>query len=157
MRIPVRFEGVDDNDRGVFVNANGQKVESDIKELEKMAGRGNYQGAARGPSSIVRVSTTTGGPEAHPWPLIPTNYQWTPHNKSAPLWWISGIEWDSDPLRNPQTGDRIRQLAEIELTQYVRPVVAGNVIERHKAGSDHRKYDWGDGRGRVHSRPKKRR
>src|SRR5580765_2174400 len=46
MQIPVRFEGNDSNDRGVFQNADGRQVENDIAELERMAGRGNYPGAA---------------------------------------------------------------------------------------------------------------
>jgi len=130
MQIPVRFEGIDDNNRGVFQNADGQAVERDIAELERMAGRGNFPGAAVGPSAIVRVSATN--QSGTPIPLIPLNYQWTKNNPQAPVWWISGIDWDADPIRNPRTGERVRQLATVELTQYVRPVTAGSVTTRKK-------------------------
>lgn len=132
MSIPIRFEGIDRDHKHGFQMSDGSGVEHDIKELERMAGRGHFTGAARGPSAIIRVSTTMGGAHSKPHPLIPTNYQWTRHNPSAPLWWISGIEWDADPIRNPFTGDRVRQLATVELTQYVRPVSAASVVTRKK-------------------------
>jgi hypothetical protein len=132
MSVPVRFEGVDTDRKGGFQQSDGSKVENDIRELERMAGRGNFPGAARGPSAVIRVATTKGGNRSKPYPLIPLNYQWTPNNPHAPLWWISGIEWDADPIRNPYSGERVRQLAVIELTQYVRPVSAASVVTRKK-------------------------
>jgi len=130
MQIPIRFEGVDRDHRYGFQMSDGSGVENDIAELERMAGRGNFPGAAVGPSSIIRVSTT--GTNGNPIPLIPLNYQWTKNNPNAPVWWISDIEWDADPIRNPHTGERVRQLCVVELTQYVRPVTAGSVVTRRK-------------------------
>lgn len=149
MQIPIRFEAPP-NAHGSFQDADGSGVERDIAELERMAGRGNFPGAARGPSSIIRVSTTKSGPKSLPYPLIPLNYQWTPNNPTAPVWWISNIEWDADPIRNPATGERVRQLAMVELTQYVKPVSARNVIVRKKMRGGKK----GNGKGKSRTRGK---
>lgn len=131
LQVPVRFESMDN--ALTFVDKDGAKVESDIAELERMAGRGIFEGAAVGAPPLVAVSTTNA--KGDPVQLIPFAFQSSlpkKINPNAPVYWVSGIDWDNDPVRNVK-GDRIRQLATIELTEYVRPKVAMGAAERHKA------------------------
>ena len=128
MEIPVRFEATDEGEGRFNTEINGAYVEDSIAELEKMAGRGKFAGAAVGAPPIVRVTTTDANGYV---PLIPDNYQWTSHADPAPVWWISGIEWDADPIRN-LAGERIRQLATITLTQYVKPRPITSSSQRHR-------------------------
>jgi len=107
MDIPIQFENYGDG--------AGAQIESNIQMLERMAGRGDYPGAAIGPPSVIRVSVTDG--QGNIVPLIPPNYQWSPQNQTAPLWRISGIAWDDNPLRN-DNGYRVRQACVVTVTQY---------------------------------------
>lgn len=115
IEIPVRFESEDR--RGSWHGADGSEVERQITLLEKMAGRGNFAGAAVGAPAIVEISSTAGNDVI---PLIPLNYQRSQANPSAPFYWISGIDWDADAQRNDH-GERIRQLATITVMSYVAP------------------------------------
>lgn len=113
MDIPIRFEA--------FATGQGVNIEVDIRTLERMAGRGNFAGVGVGPPPVIRVSTTNGRGE--PVPLIPANYQWSKDNPSAPLWRVSGIAWDAEPIRNG-AGNRIRQLAVVTVQQHVKVSLA---------------------------------
>lgn len=121
--IPIQFEN--------YAAAEGGVIETNIQILERMAGRGDYPGAAYGPPAVIRVSATdTAGNIV---PLLPPNYQWSPQNQSAPLFRISGIDWDDNPLRNA-TGYRIRQAATVTIAQYTPLVfITRSVTQRAKA------------------------
>jgi hypothetical protein len=106
MEVPIRFEAE---------NRQGVAIEDDIALLERMAGRGDFQGTAIGPPPVVHVSTT--GPSGEVVPLIPRNYQWSPQNRTGPLWRIADIDWDANPIRNVG-GNRIRQLATVTVQQH---------------------------------------
>ena len=108
MDIAVQFEA--------FESGDGTQIEADIATLERMAGRGDYGGAASGPPAVIRVSVTdsTGGRVV---PLIPLNYQWSPQNQTAPLYRIENITWDAGALSDAR-GQRIRQTATITVKQY---------------------------------------
>jgi len=112
--VPIHFEAEPGH--------NGQDVENDIAELEKMAGRGNFTGAAQGAPPRIRVATVSRGKQLIN--LVPSNYRWTEGNANAPLWWVSGISWDDDAWRD-EDGNRIRQFATVTLTQYVTPDGSG--------------------------------
>jgi hypothetical protein len=108
--VPIRFEAVDNN---------GVDVERDIALLERMAGRGNFEGASTGPPPVIRIAAT--GPSGEIVPLIPSNYQWAPQNKNGPLWRVAGIAWDETAgsgVRRNAAGNRIRQLATVTLQQH---------------------------------------
>lgn len=124
MEVPIRFEG--------FHDGEGMDIERDIALLERMAGRGNFPGAATGPPPIIRVTTTDGSPRGKTVPLIPASYQQTRENTQGPLWLISGIDWDPDPIRN-SAGNRIRQLATVTLQQRTRATLLTSVAARAKA------------------------
>ena len=113
LSLPVQFEATGAK--------TGDNVEADITTLERMAGRGNYKGAASGPPAVIRISVTDAYGKIVP--LVASNYQWSPQNPSAPLWRVSGIDWDTGPLSN-NAGKRIRQLATVTLTQYTPIVLA---------------------------------
>lgn len=116
LRVPVRFEAID---------RNGVDVERDIDLLERMAGRGNFEGAANGPPPVIRVSVT--GPDGEVVPLIPSNYQWSFQNKTGPLWRVTAIEWDEsagDGVWRNNAGNRIRQKAVVVLQQHTRVKLA---------------------------------
>lgn len=108
MEVAIRFEAV--------IEGAGLDIERDCALLERMAGRGNFEGAGIGSPPVVRVSTTNAKGEIVP--LIPRGYQWSRQNPSAPLWRIAGIEWDDSVpngvLRNT-AGNRIRQVATVTL------------------------------------------
>lgn len=109
MEIPLRFENV----RG---GGGGLGIESDCALLERMAGRGNFEGAGIGGPPVIRVSTTNSRGDVVP--LIPRGYQWSPQNPSAPLWRITGIDWDnsvSDGVLRNSAGNRIRQKVTVTL------------------------------------------
>lgn len=108
LEIPIWFEAV---------RRNGVDVERDIKLLEKMAGRGAGTVHGDGPAPIVRVSTTDNAGKVVP--LIPSNYQWTAKNSTAPVYRVGGIDWDSSPIRN-SAGNRIRQLATVTLVEHTK-------------------------------------
>jgi hypothetical protein len=115
---------------------DGSEVEKDIQLLERMAGRGNFSGAAVGQPPVIRVSTTDGNGRLVA--LIPENYQWTPNNPAAPLWRVSNIDWDQDPLRDDD-GQRIRQLATVTLTQYTRVALATRSVTVRRRGKGKKK------------------
>ncbi|HEY2596037.1 MAG TPA: hypothetical protein VGK33_19265 [Chloroflexota bacterium] len=111
MDIPVQFEN--------YGAQLGASIESDIQALERMAGRGDYPGAAIGPPAVIRVSVTALNAKGVSVvvPLIPPDYQWSSQHKHAPLWRISASAWDAGALRN-DNGYRIRQTATVTVTQY---------------------------------------
>ena len=131
MEVPVQFENYSHfrNDSGQGI---GHGIESDIQMLERMAGRGDYPGAAIGPPAVIRVSTTDS--DGNMVPLIPPNYQWTPTHTNAPLWRITDISWDDTAVERNTDGYRVRQKAVITLTQYTPLVfIQRSVTQRAKA------------------------
>jgi hypothetical protein len=110
--VPVQFEG--------YAVGDGQLIETQIRNLERMAGRGHFHGAAFGPPAVIRVSVTDS--HGNVVPLIPANYQWSPKNPHAPLYRITGIDWDDGSLSDT-TGHRVRQGATITITQYTPLIV----------------------------------
>lgn len=122
IEVPVQFES--------FINGQGYQVEQSIKLLERMAGRGDFAGAAIGPPPVIRVSVTDNGGNIVP--LISNNYQWSRQNPSAPLWRVGDIEWESGALRNA-AGNRIRQGAMVTIVQHTRTSLAiRSVTQRSK-------------------------
>jgi hypothetical protein len=120
MEVPIRFENFNgdlDNVRG----ASGAQIEDDIALLERMAGRGNFRGAAVGPPPIIVITATNDS--GVPVGLIPRNYQWTRANPNAPKWRVTSIDWDAEPLRN-SWGNRIRQKATVSVQQHTRIALA---------------------------------
>jgi hypothetical protein len=107
MEVPIRFLAK--------VSGDGEQVEQDIELLERMAGRGNFQGTASGPPPIIRISTTNANGGIVP--LVPRNYQWSRQNPSAPLWFVTGIDWDADPRRGGR-GNRLEQKATVTVQQH---------------------------------------
>lgn len=113
MDIAIRFES--------FTEADGVEVERKIAILERMAGRGAFDGAAQGPPAVIRVSVTDN--KHNVVPLIPSNYQWSRKNPTAPLYRISNIAWDDGALGAPATdklpgGGRIRATAVVTVKQF---------------------------------------
>jgi hypothetical protein len=108
MEVAIRFEAI----RG---SRRGEGVEDDCALLERMAGRGNFEGAAVGPPPVVRIGTFDSDGKVVP--LIPANYQASRQNATAPLWRVADIAWDESPLRNGG-GNRIRQLATVTVQQH---------------------------------------
>lgn len=126
MDIPIQFEA--------YSSQQGATIETNITELERMAGRGKYPGSHVGPPAVVRVSVTDNHGDVVP--LIPHNYQWSPKNQTAPLWRISQIAWDDSPERNVN-GFRVRQAAVVTVTQYtpllfIERSVAKRSKQKHK-------------------------
>jgi hypothetical protein len=115
MDVPIQFEA--------YAWGDGSQIESDIRTLERMAGRGLYAGNAVGPPSVVRLSVTDN--RGRVVPLIPTSYQWTSKTQNAPTWRITAIAWDANPLRHI-SGRRIRQKAVVSVSEYT-PI---EVVER---------------------------
>jgi hypothetical protein len=106
LTIPVRFEA--------FVSGDSASLEQQMSVLERMAGRGALSGAGIGPPPVVRVTVT--GAAGAVVPLIPSAYQSTPQNPSAPLYRVAGVDWDGEPIRDFY-GQRLRQLATITLQE----------------------------------------
>lgn len=123
MSVPIRFEA--------FKDGAGADIERDIAILERMAGRGNFEGSSIGPPAVIRVTTTDNTGQVVP--LIPKNYQWSPQNPSGPSWRVAGIDWEAGPSRN-RAGNRIRQLATVTCQQHVSATLAvRSVTARSKA------------------------
>ena len=123
MDIAVQFEG--------FAHDDGPAIERKIAALERMAGRGDFRGAADGPPAVVRISVTDNNGNVVP--LIPPNYQWSPKNPTAPLYRISGIAWDAG-AQSDARGYRTRQTATVTVTQYTPlTVVKRSASQRAKA------------------------
>jgi hypothetical protein len=108
MEVPIQFEA--------FQSRDGSTLERDIALLERMAGRGNFAGAAVGPPPVIRLSVTDNSGKIVP--LIPVNYQWSSDNAHAPVWRITAIDWDTHPERNTY-GNRIRQKATVTVKQHM--------------------------------------
>jgi hypothetical protein len=109
MEVPLRFENI----RG---GGGGLDIERDCALLERMTGRGNFEGAGIGSPPVVRVSTTNARGEIVP--LIPRGYQWSLQNPSAPLWRITNLDWDQsvpDGVLRNSAGNRIRQKVTVTL------------------------------------------
>lgn len=120
MKVPIRFESDDTRRDGIKRgnHDNGQGIEKDCALLDRMAGRGQFHGAATGPPPIITVSTT-GGTDKDVLPLIPLAYQVSTKNPLGPHWHVVDIEWDdSSALRN-KFGNRIRQLATVTLWEHI--------------------------------------
>jgi len=109
MAVAIQFEN--------WSGRDGSGIEGDIAQLERMAGRGDFKGAAVGPPAVIHVSTTNASGTVIP--LIPLNYQRYPQNPSGPLWRVTNIEWDANPLRDSK-GRRTRQKAVVTLQQHTR-------------------------------------
>jgi hypothetical protein len=128
----VSFDGYDpiEMDVPIWFEARGERnqreLEDDIDLLERMAGRGNFEGAAVGPPPIIRLSTTDG--EGNVVPLIGRNYQTHPQNKSAPLWRVTDISWD-DALRT-RDGMRYRQKATVTVRQHMQVMMATRSVTK---------------------------
>lgn len=123
MEVPIRFDA--------YRSRDGSQIEKDIFLLERMGGRGNFSGSAVGPPPVIRVSTTNSAGAIVP--LIPSNYQWSSQNKSAPMWRVAGIDWTDGAIRD-NGGNRILQEATVHLQQHVRVnVVTRSATERAKA------------------------
>jgi hypothetical protein len=105
--IAVQFEN--------YAAGEGAQIEQNIRTLERMAGRGDYPGAAVGPPAVVSVSASDA--QGNPVPLLPPDYQWFPNHQNAPLFRITAIAWDAGALRN-DAGFRTRQTGTITITQY---------------------------------------
>lgn len=105
---------------------DGSDLEKDIQLLERMAGRGNFRGAATGPPPVIRLSTT--GPKGGVVGLLPANYQWSRLNPDAPVWRVTGIDWDAEPRRF-DNGNRKEQLATVTVMQHT-PI---NLLQRSAA------------------------
>lgn len=105
--IDVQFEA--------YASGDGAGVEAAIAKLERMAGRGNYGGAADGAPSVVGVTVTDNNGKIVP--LIGSNYQWSPSNPSAPLYRIATIAWKGGDFSDDE-GRRTRALATITVKQY---------------------------------------
>lgn len=106
--VPIAFENVVDGD--------GTQIEQDIQEIERLAGRGKFAGAAVGPPAVIRLSCTDNrGQQMH---LIPFNYQWSRQNPTAPLWRINGIDWSTDAFRSDPQARRTRENATLHLVEY---------------------------------------
>ncbi len=127
MDVPIRFEATDKRD--------GSGVENDIATLERMAGRGNFQGAGRSAPPVIRLSTTDNAGNVVP--LIPLNYQWNAQNAGAPLWRIESIKWDSKPWRN-HLGRRIRQTAVVTMWEYTPITLQVSLSQRAAAKARHK-------------------
>lgn len=122
MEVPIQFEQV--------IGRDGRGVEERIAILERMAGRGNFKGAAAGAAAIIRLSTTRN--DGSIVPLLPPNYQWSHQNPTAPQWRIANIDWDEDPLRG-DSGNRIRQAAVVTVMQHTHlSLEVRSVARRHK-------------------------
>lgn len=118
----VRFEA--------WLAQDGTGIESAIKKLERMAGRGDYEGAADGPPAVVSVTAADAGGNVVP--LVGPNYQWSKSNPTAPLYRIGGIEWKEGALSD-NMGRRIRADAVITLRQYTPlTIVKRSVAQRQK-------------------------
>jgi len=137
MEVPIRFEATTRSPTG---EKEGADIEDAIEKLERMAGRGQFEGAATGSNPIIRV-TVPGKDPQHPTPLIPTAYQWTPDNPKAPLWRVADIDWDQNPIRN-RAGNRIRQLATVTLIQYTRINLLSRSATGRAAAAKKGKKDW---------------
>jgi hypothetical protein len=127
MELPITFDGY----RGSPGSAQGDDIEDACWLLERMGGRGSFPGSSTGPPAVIRISTLNSA--GKPIPLIPSNYQWSDENKHAPVWRISGIDWDRNPIRNTH-GNRVRQHANVTVQAYTRTgTVARSVVHRSKA------------------------
>jgi hypothetical protein len=119
--IPIQFEGVGSPGAGGVIEAN-------IAILERMAGRGDYPGAAYGPPAVIVVTSTDNA--GNPIPLIPFPYQWSPQHQNAMQFRVTNLTWGPGALRDDQ-GRRIRQAATVEITQYTPlMVVVRSVAQR---------------------------
>jgi hypothetical protein len=144
MSLPITFDAWRQvNDR----NSPGPgKLEEDIDRLERMAGRGDFKGSARGSPPLLRISTLDD--KGVPLWLIPQNYQWSSENDTAPLWRIADIDWDDSPVRNT-LGNRMRQHATVTVETYATvSAVPRSVVKRvqNKQTSKGGKNKHGSGR-----------
>ena len=123
LEVPIQFES--------FVAGAGLSNEAAIRLLERMAGRGDFAGAAHGPPPVIRVSVTDNSGNIVP--LIPHNYQWSKQNPSAPTWRVANIDWEGGSLRHI-AGNRLRQGAVVTLIQRTRAqLVVRSATQRAKA------------------------
>jgi hypothetical protein len=105
-------------------------LEDRMDLLERMAGRGDFHGAARGTPALLDISVFDND-HHHVW-LIPKNYQWTSDNDDAPLWRIVALDWDENPIRNTR-GNRMRQDVTVTVEAYTHvATVPRSVVKRTK-------------------------
>jgi hypothetical protein len=119
MKVPIRFESNSVGPGGTkeAKHEGDQNIENDCALLERMAGRGQFEGAAFGPPAIITVSTT--GSDNKQNALIPAAYQVSPQNPKGHRWRVVGIDWDDGSALRNQYGNRIRQLATVTLWEHV--------------------------------------
>jgi hypothetical protein len=129
MEVPIRFEA-----RRSAGEAEGNQIERDIELLERMAGRGAFEGASVGPPPVIRVSVTDGDSVI---PLIPRNYQWSKANPQGPLWRVADLDLPNktgDERLVNDHGNRVRQLGTVTLQQHIPlSLVSRSVTVRAKA------------------------
>lgn len=106
MEVPLAFEAL--------VSGDGVQVESEIRLLERMGGRGAFAGAGIGPPPVIRASTTDASGNVVG--LIPTSFQWTKAT-AGPLWRLSGLVWDDGALSDAR-GNRIRATCTATLMEH---------------------------------------
>lgn len=147
MEIPIWFEWSSLSPGG---EPEGADIETDIALLERMAGRGIGPGATIGRPGRVRVSVTRDG---SPVPLIAANYQPGRQNPNPPVWVVSDIAWDESPWRN-RAGNRIRQLADVTVTQYVSPVAQGPLSVTDRSRSRNRGPSFWSGSENIDITPR---
>jgi hypothetical protein len=114
-------------------------IETICGRLEAMAGRGDFEGAARGAPPVLRISTTDANGAVVP--LIPHNYQWADDNANAPLWRVGSsnggnpIQWGTQPgtevMRN-RDGQRRLQTATVTVEQYTSVQLASRSVTTRK-------------------------
>jgi hypothetical protein len=128
MSIPLTFDAWGAAaDRG---DPRPNNIEDRMDLLERMAGRGDFHGAARGTPALIDISVFDND-KHHVW-LIPKNYQWTSDNDDAPLWRIVDLDWDDSPLRNTR-GNRLRQNVVVTVEAYTTvTTVPRSVVKRTK-------------------------
>jgi hypothetical protein len=107
MEVPLSFEAMTGG-------GDGADVESQIRLLERMAGRGAFVGAGIGPPPVIRASTTDASGNVVG--LIPTSFQWTKAT-AGPLWRVSGLAWDDGAIRDTR-GNRIRAGCTVTLMEH---------------------------------------
>jgi hypothetical protein len=119
MKVPIRFESNSVGPGGTKEarHDGDQNIENDCALLERMAGRGQFEGAAAGPPAIITVSTTDSDNKQNA--LIPAAYQVSPQNPKGHRWRVVGIDWDDGSALRNRYGNRIRQLATVTLWEHV--------------------------------------
>jgi hypothetical protein len=126
MTIPLTFDAWESP--SAFSGAPAE-LDEDMDQLERMAGRGDFSGTAKGSPPLLRISTLNN--DGRPCWLIPQNWQWSTSNDAAPLWRIADIDWDEAPYRNG-AGHRLRQDCTVTVEAYTPVAKARSSSKRNK-------------------------